>query len=235
MSRARGKRGVPVCAVVGNRGVVVAQVPERYRSNCDLGLRVEEKVKQEGLSKGGAIVAVARETGRNKSAVKYAHNVVRRLDVPQLWRLSGMRTRSGHPLSWSHVRQLGMVADPQQLTGLIEDLAGQGWTCEELCEEIRRRKGASAGRGGRKYRRPETLWEGLKQVERHCQRWLKYHDELWSRGQADWLSSSGCGDEVGAVQDRVEEVRSRLRQLARAARGLAKRLAGVKAGLVEKG
>jgi hypothetical protein len=203
----------------------LAGVPEPLRSLYELGLRVRRK-QREVVSKKAAARAVDEEEGCGYEKARQALRIVERITAKDLVRLGKMRIKR-EPLSGNHLRALSGVAGAAARRALIEGIRDNHWTAEGLAQEIARQKGGAAGTGGPPLGEPGSLRSGLDQVDRHCRDWLKYHDGLWSAGEADWLDASEAGGDTAALLPRLGEVRGRLRDLARAALDLERRLAAV--------
>jgi hypothetical protein len=229
MARAKaiGAGGGAARRASGQLPAGLAQVPEPLRSLYELGLRVRQKCR-EGLSRKAAARAVDEEEGRGYEKARQALRIVERITVRDLVLLGKIRTK-GEPLSGNHLRALSGVVDAAVRRTLIEGIRDNQWTAEELAEEIARWKGRDAGTGGPGLTEPKSLASGLDQVDRHCRDWLKHHEGLWSAGKADWLDASEAGSDTAALLSRLGDVRGRLRDLARAALDLERRLAAVEA------
>jgi hypothetical protein len=227
-TKVKGAGGDTARRASGQLPPSLAGVPEPLRSLYELGLRVRRK-HREGLSKKAAARAVDEEEGCGYEKSRQTLRIVERITVKDLVRLGKMRTKAGEPLSGNHLRALSGVADAAARRALIEGIDRHGWTAEELVEQIARGKGRDAGTGGPRLTRPKSLASGLDQVDRHCRDWLKHHDGRWSAGEADWLAAPAGGGDTAALLSRLGEVRGRLRDLARAALDLERRLAAVEA------
>ena len=202
----------------------IKDVPESLRTFYELGLRVKQKVDG-GDSRRAAARAIAKELGYHRDAARQALTCVERISEDDLIRLGTMHTHDGSPLSPNHLCRLAMVRKEETRQKLIAEIEQHGWTSNDLYEEIKRRKLGSGGTGGPKLRKPASLTVGLDQIMRYSTIWLRHHDELWAAGKDDWMGKRDKRETRLAKY--VSELRTRLGKLAKAARGLEKRLARV--------
>ena len=128
------------------------------------------------------------------------------------------------PLAWRLVRSLLMVPQSEKREALQRKAAEKGWSLDELNAAIPKkvRKGQTRRGGGRAFRRPKTLVDGLRQVVKHGEDWLHRYGKAWEG--FDWAGSAKGAGGPGVLDARLAEARQTLAKLKEAARKLDARI-----------
>lgn len=104
--------------------------------------------------------------------MRRARKFAREFTAEQLDRLCGLRRPNGLPLQWNHVVYLLTVENPAERLQWAEKAAKLGWTAPVLHGHIKASRGARVGHG-RTIQLPRTLEEGLEQLARDADLWIK--------------------------------------------------------------
>ena len=133
------------------------------------------------------------------------------------------------PLAWSHVRQLLMLPPGEVRDALQRKAAEGGWGMEDLVAAIpmKVRRKQTRREGGRAFRRPKTLVDGLRQIVRHGDEWLRRYDKAWAGD--DWLGGKVGAAGPGGLAARLAEAGEVLRKVRKSAAGLEARLGRLEA------
>jgi hypothetical protein len=133
------------------------------------------------------------------------------------------RASGNTPLRVDHIRRALRAGNGVTMLAWLAQAAREGWTSDQLDNQIKREKGGRPSRAGPRIRGPKNLLEALDQVERYSNEWLKRYDQLWGQ-EACWLMlPREPGDSRAA--ERLKAVREELGRLREAAGDLGERLA----------
>ena len=112
--------------------------------------------------------------------------------------------------------------------------AERGWGLEELVAAIPKkvRRGQTRREGGRAFRGPRTVADGLRQVVRHGDEWLRRHGSKAWAGD-DWLEGKVGAAGPGGLKARLAEAREALRKVRESVAELEGRLKRFEAERVE--
>jgi hypothetical protein len=136
---------------------------ERLRDYHHLGQKLLEEFPERAKYGQGAMRRRAEELGVGVNHLVHLRLFAVHYSDRALAKLLAQRSPAGRPLSWSHLRLLVNVNEPQLRTSLQAAAACEGWPVARLREAIRIRQGRRHG-GGRRLRRPSTVEGGLLQL-----------------------------------------------------------------------
>jgi hypothetical protein len=154
-----------------------------------------------------------------KTSLYDALSLVQAYPEEEVARLAQLRTASGQPLCWSHVRLLADVGDRAGRDDLLNRVLAEGLTCEELGREVQRLNGPKANRRGGQPRAPRTVEQVVRQQGALADRFLERAGQVW-RGEGsltsrvrDLTPAEHTEERAGVLREHAE----RLRRLAREA------------------
>ena len=110
--------------------------------------------------------------------------------------------------------------------------AERGWALEELIAAIPKkvRRGQTRREGGRGFRGPRTLADGLRQIMENGEQWLRRHcSKAWAAD--DWLEGKAGAAGPGGLKARLAEAQETLRKVRESVAELEGRLKRVGAGV----
>ncbi len=145
--------------------------------------------------------------------------------------LCRLRTPEGMPLPWRHVRQLLMLPPGEARVTLQRRAAEGGWSMDEMAAAIPQEVRAKQTRreGGRAFRGPTTIAEGLRQIVQHGDEWLRRHgSKAWAGGA--WLGGKAGMAGPGGLEARLAEAREAPRKVRESIIELERQLERVDAG-----
>src|SRR4051794_36246836 len=177
-------------AEVGHRRDKVSEAEAQLRAYHALGVMVRDRVK-EGRLDAEMIRKLIEETGHGADNIRKARVFAARYTTGQLDELCQLRTPEGMPLAWRHVRQLLMLPPGEERDAVQRKAAEGRWSLEELTAKIPRKVRLKQSRreGGRAFRGPRTLADGLRRIKRHGDDWLRrFGSKAWT--DCDWLGRS---------------------------------------------
>ena len=94
------------------------------------------------------------------------------------------------------------------------------------------RRGQTRREGGRAFRGPRSLADGLRQIERHGEEWLRrFGSRAWA--DDDWLEGKVGAAGPGGLEARLAEAREALRKVRESVAELEGKLKRVEAELVD--
>ena len=134
------------------------------------------------------------------------------------------------PLPWRHVRQLLMLPPGEGRDTLQRKAAERRWSLEELVAAIPKqvRREQTRREGGRAFRGPRSLTDGLRQIERHGEEWLRrFGSKAWAAD--DWLEGKVGAAGPGGLKARLAEAQEALRKVRESVAELEGKLKRVKA------
>lgn len=187
------------------------------------GRSVVERMSDRGEKREPAIREVEKETGVPYGRVKKASLFYERYSVEQLKRLGRIKSKTGEPLTASHLMHLAQFEAKEDQEEWISRLERKFLTATDLREAISQRadKPQEDKGAGRPLKEPEDLVERLRAVLSQTSEWLKHHDAHWAE-ESDWLAATDSVDpEASRLLDKVV---AELDRLGRTARALEKRI-----------
>jgi hypothetical protein len=211
----------------------VAEAEAQLRAYHALGRKVLDRLNGGPLD-AETLQRLDEETGYGFDNIRKARVFATRYTARQLDELCRLRTPQGVPLPWRHVRQLLMLPPGEDRDSFQRKAAEGGWSLEELTAKIPRkvRRQQTQREGGRAFRGPRGLADGLRQIVRHGDEWLRrFGSKAWA--DSDWLDRKAGAAGPGGLKRRLGEAREALRAVRRSVAGLEKKLRRVEAGLVD--
>ena len=208
-----------------------SEAEAQLRAYHALGTMVRDRVKQ-GRLDADTILELGDETGHGADNIRKARVFAARYTAGQLDELCQLRTPVGMPLPWRHVRQLLMLPPGEARNALQRKAAQRGWSLEELIAAIPKkvRREQTRREGGRAFRGPRSLADGLRQVERHGEEWLRrFGSRAWAAD--DWLEGKVGAAGPGGLGARLTEAREALRKVRESVAELEGKLKRVAAGV----
>ena len=212
MARPKGKDGKSSAAVVPRRDKE-AEAEAQLRAYHALGRKVLARI-EDGELDAATLRALHEETGYGFDNLRKARVFARLYTPEQLDALCRLRTPSGRPLPWRHVRQLLMLPPGAAREALQRKAAERGWGLEELDAAIpgKVRREQTRREGGRPFVGPRTVADGLRRIVRHGDEWLRrYGSRAWSGD--DWLRGKVGAAGPGGLKARLAEAREVLREV----------------------
>src|SRR5262245_12325768 len=147
------------------RGHNRADLLRRY----DLGLAVQEVYDDEtrnGADRYGAhaVEKICRALGSaDSSLVQSALRLAQAYPRAEVERLAALRTASGEPVTWAHVRLLMHVDPPARREQLLRRVLEESWTSDDLSREVVRPQGAGTPSRGRPLAAPRNFGGAIRQ------------------------------------------------------------------------
>jgi len=215
----------------GPRRDKVSEAEAQLRAYHALGIMVRDRVK-EGRLDADTIRKLIEETGHGADNIRKARVFAARYTAGQLDELCHLRTPEGMPLPWRHVRQLLMLPPGEGRDALQRKAAERGWSLEELVTAIpkRVRREQTRREGGRAFRGPRSLADGLRQIERHGDEWLRrFGSKAWA-GE-EWLEGKVGAAGPGGLKARLEKAQEALKKVRESVAELEGKLKRVEAGV----
>jgi len=209
----------------------VSEAEARLRAYHALGIMVRDRVK-EGRLDADTVLKLSEETGHGADNIRKARVFAARYTAGQLDELCHLRTPEGMPLPWRHVRQLLMLPPGEGRDALQRKAAERGWSLEELVTAIpkRVRREQTRREGGRAFRGPRSLADGLRQIERHGDEWLRrFGSKAWA-GE-EWLEGKVGAAGPGGLKARLEKAQEALKKVRESVAELEGKLKRVEAGV----
>ncbi len=232
MARSKGK-DEKAPAEAGPRRDKESEAEAQLRAYHALGRKVLARIK-DGPLDAATLRELDEETGYGFDNIRKARVFARLYNQEQLDALCKLRTPSGMPLPWRHVRQLLMLPAGEEREALQRKAAERGWGLEELDAAIpgKVRRKQTRREGGRPFLRPRTVADGLRRIARHGEEWLRrYGSKAWSGD--DWLGGKSGAAGLGGLKARLAEAREVLREVREAATELEGKLNRFEAELGE--
>jgi hypothetical protein len=134
--------------------------------------------------------------------------------------LATLQNLDGRPLTWTHVRTLVRVKNPNQRAELLQRTLDDSWTVTELEQQYRTLVKGPAEPRGRKLAVPKNLDGALLQQGTLADKYLARSEHVWGLPEHNLLelASEACPSEiteqkVQALKEHAEKLR-RLAQLA---------------------
>lgn len=186
-----------------------------------------------------AKLPAGRKSASTEGLLRSSRRFFRVFDRNTVKRLSRLASTPGNRLNWWHARVLGsLYGPPKDLHGplkkkfwvLAEKCTKEHWSVQRLREEVIELRGLEPTTRGAKLRKPNTLSDGLWQLNSECRRWLKHYDEVWfsdSESVFKHLPKRRKADGLAARLDEAVELLTELSRLADKAR---QQLKPIKAG-----
>ncbi len=198
----------------------VSEAEAQLRAYHALGRKVLARIK-DGPLDAVSLRELDEETGYGFDNIRKARVFARLYTQEQLDELCSLRTPSGMPLPWRHVRQLLMLSAGEGREALQRKAAERGWGLEELDAAIPRkvRRKQTRREGGRPFLRPRTVADGLRRIARHGDEWLRrYGSKAWSgddwlRGKLGAAGRSGLKARLAEAMEALREVRESVVEL----------------------
>jgi hypothetical protein len=135
-------------------------------------------------------------------------------------------------MPWRLVRKLLMLPPGEGREALQRKAAERGWSLDELRAAIPKkvRREQTRREGGRAFRGPRSLADGLRQVVRHGDEWLRrFGSKAWAAD--DWLEGKVGAAGPGGLKARLEKAQEALRKVRGSVAGLEGKLKRVEAGV----
>ena len=208
----------------------VSEAEAQLRAYHALGIMVRDRVK-EGRLDAETIRKLIEETGHGADNIRKARVFAARYTAGQLDELCKLRSPEGMPLPWRHVRQLLMLPPGEGRDALQRKAAERGWSLEEVVAAIPKkvRREQTRRKGGRAFRCPMSLADGLRQIERHGEEWLRrFGSRAWAVD--DWLEGKVGAAGPGGLTDRLEKAQEALRKVRESVAELEGKLKRAEAG-----
>src|SRR3954452_2913048 len=215
----------------GPRRDKASEAEAKLRAYHALGIMVRDRVKG-GRLDADTVGKLGEETGHGADNIRKARVFADKYTAGQLDELCRLRTPRGMPLPWRHVRQLLMLPPGESREVLQRKAAQRGWSLEELIAAIPKkvRSGQTRREGGRAFRGRRTRADGLRQIVRHGDEWLRrFGSRAWAGD--DWLERKVGAAGPGGLGARLAEAREALRQVRESVAELEGKLKRVKAEL----
>jgi hypothetical protein len=127
-----------------------------------------------------ATACIAKELGRKPDFLNKHVRFAAWLTREQAAKLDERWMRAGSPVSWSLVRALLTVDDPERRCELLEQAIAGGWTSARLGKEIQRERGKKASGGGRTPDRPDDLNDLIDKMGQAAGGFVTPSQETWS-------------------------------------------------------
>ena len=146
----------------------------------------------------------------------------------ELKELLALRDPGGEPLSWYLVRVLLQVKDKAQRAELQERAAREGWSRQDLWDEINARQGKTrrAPKGGRNFALPRNPEQVLRRLVERCESWLRFYKNIGGEGGLDVQvrTAAQAGDQAAGLKELVRQARTKLREVEEESRKAAEQL-----------
>lgn len=212
MAKLKAKEGT-TASKGGPRRDKASEAEAQLRAYHTLGVKVGARFK-EGRLDADTLQKLTGETGYGADNIRKARVFAARYSIKQLDDLCRLRTPEGKPLPWRLVRQLLMLPPGEDRDTLQKQAAEKGLSLEEVIAKIPRkvRRGQTRREGGRAFRKPQSLADGLRQVVRHGGEWLRrQRHEAWR--EFDWIASKPGTPGRGGLAARAAEARATLMEM----------------------
>ena len=98
-------------------------------------------------------------------------------DRSEVRSLCKAETAGNSPLTWSHMLHLLSLDDDDRLA-FQEDCVNGEWSCKELHRRIKESR-VPQGQGGRRFRKPKSVEDALRQLIFECRTWDRRYQEVW--------------------------------------------------------
>jgi hypothetical protein len=195
------------------------QVKSALESRYELGEQVLEIYLDE--TKHGAKVYGRNAIDNICKILKWDDGVIRAcLRFVQLYtrkdldRLCSLILPRGEPISWSHLRCLFQVPEPERREALLQQTVQEGWTCTELALAVKHLDDPR----GRPVKIPPSF-DGLAQQQlQFVETWEKRYPKIWASSEQSFTSRAGQLKPEEVTEDRLREaadLADRLRQMAK--------------------
>jgi hypothetical protein len=206
----------------------VAEIKAFY----ELGQLVIERANREKIKPSAAAQNTSTEMTVSLDTVRKAHQFARMFNESALNKLFSLcRARGNMPLRVNHVRRALTAGNSSNVSKWLARAAKNGWTAEQLDDQIKRAKGGQRPQAGPRFKEPDNLLETLDQVLQHSDQWLKRYERIWSQ-ERFWPPTIGYGPgDRTVLADRLEETRACLDRVGQASNELGKRLAEIAPGI----
>jgi hypothetical protein len=193
------------------------------RRYYELGRRASGKAADGSAKEPEPLKVLAAEAG-----VKYADTIRKALrfattySQAELEELLALRDPDGEPLPWYFVRILLQVRDKSVRAELQRRAAAEGWSRQDLWDEINARRGGirRTSKGGRKFALPRNPQQALRRLVERCESWLRFYENMGGEGGLAYQarSASEASRSSAGLRELVGQARSRLREVEEATR-----------------
>lgn len=210
-----------------------SEAEAQLRAYHALGIVVRDRLKEARLD-ADTVSKLGEETGHGADNIRKARVFAARYTADQLDELCKLRNPEGMPLPWRHVRQLLMLMPGEGRDSLQRKAAERGWSLEELVAAIPKkvRRAQTRREGGRVFRGPRSLADGLRQIERYGDEWLRrFGCKAWAAD--DWLEGKVGAAGSGGMKARLEEAQEALRKVRESVAELEGKLKRVEAEVID--
>ena len=207
----------------------VEELLATLRKYHEIGLRAIGKTADGADREPTPIATLAGEADVSVDTIRRATTFARLYGKADLDELLSLRDASGSPLSWYMVRVLIQVADKGRRAELQRRAAAEGWSREDLRDEVDALDGSTrrAGKVGRKFAIPRSPAHALRRLVAQCESWLRFYENLGGDGGLAYQMrlAAEASDRPADLVDLIRQARSRLREVQEAAGKVADQLA----------
>jgi hypothetical protein len=106
-----------------------------------------------------------------------ARSFFKKYDRSEVRSLCKPGTTNSFVLTWSHMLHLFSLDDDDR-PGFQKDCLSDEWSCKELHRRIKEHR-EPQGQGGRRFRKPESVEDALRQLIFECKTWDRRFHEVW--------------------------------------------------------
>lgn len=206
-------------------GEKIATLRKYYK----LGRRASDTSPDGTPRKPEPLKKLAEEAGvKSQDTIRKALKFATTYSDGELKELLALRDPDGEPLSWYLVRVLIQVKDKAQRAELQGRAVREGWSRQDLWDEINARQGGPRRipKGGRKFALPRNPEQALRRLVERCESWLRFYENIGREGGLDVQvrTAAQSSDQSAGLKELVRQAKTRVREVELASRKLADQL-----------
>jgi hypothetical protein len=199
------------------------------RKYYKLGRRASDTSPDGSPKKPESLAKLAEVAGvKSQDTIRKALKFATTYSDGELKELLALRDPHGEPLSWYLVRVLIQVKDKALRAELQERVAREGWSRQDLWDEINARQGKTrrAPKGGRNFALPRNPEQVLRRLVERCESWLRFYKNIGGEGGMDVQirTAAQSGDQAAGLKELVRQARTKLREVEEQSRKAADQL-----------
>jgi len=216
MAKRKSPKGLTALTI----GPASAKAQEKIatlRRYYELGRRASGTNLDSTTKKPEPIKDLAAEAGVGADTIRKALTFATTYNESDLSELLGIRDKRDEPLGWYLVRALLQVKDETQRGHLQKQAALEGWSRDDLRDEINALQGSirRERKSGRKFALARNPGQALRRLVQESESWLRYYANVGSEGGIDVLlrTAAQSGKQTADLKQLIRQARFRLSEV----------------------